>query len=236
MKLARGIAYLTADEMREVDETTIEEYGIDILSLMENAGLAIATLAWRLLGENRGRGRVACLVGRGNNGGDGLVAARHLHNWGAQVTIVLGAHREELEGVSARQLATIDRIDLKIVEALAPLSGYHLLVDALLGYNVKGDPREPVAGLIRAANDSDLPILAADLPSGLNPTSGEPYAPCIRAAATLTLGFPKAGFLNPTARPFIGHLYLADISLPRKMYSDRSMRGAFTADRIVRLW
>lgn len=218
MKTFGGITYVTADEMKEIDKAASDDYGLDVLSLMENAGLATATVAKDMLGGDPKGKRIACLAGKGNNGGDGLVAARHLSNWGAEVSVILAVRPDELEGIPAKQFSTVQRPGIRILTPEAELGGYDLLLDALLGYNAKGDPREPVASLIRNANASGVPILAVDLPSGLDPTTGEPNDPCIVAKATVTLALPKTGFLNPKSKTFTGRLCLADISIPRALY------------------
>lgn len=235
MKEVGGMAYLTADEMRQVDQEATELYGLDVVSLMENAGLLTATLAKRMLGDLYRR-RIACLAGKGNNGGDGLVAARHLADWGADVTVVLAAAPEDFGGVPARQLTTVGKMGLKVESARRDLSGFDLLVDALLGYSAKGDPREPLAGIIKAADRSGVPTLSVDLPSGLDPTSGEPGNPCISAEATITLAFPKLGFLSPAAKKHVGQLYLGDVSIPTPIYRRFSMVPPFGVDTILRLW
>jgi len=237
MKLVDGLVYLTADEMRLIDEDTIERFSIDTMSLMENAGVCVAEAARRMLGGSVIGKPIACLAGRGNNGGDGFVASRHLHDWGADVTVILSGERESLTGMPARQLLPLERAGLPILAADAPLSGYSLLIDALLGYSSVGDPREPMAGLIRRANASGIGILALDLPSGLDPTTGEPGNPCVEAAATVTLGLPKVGFLNQHARRYLGRLLVADISIPPEVYSKHSQPpGLFSSDRIVSIW
>ena len=174
MKTEGGFTYLTAVEMAEADRVTIEDFGVDVLSLMENAGLAVAELARRLLGGDLSGRRICCLVGKGNNGGDGLVAARHLYNRGAKVSVALGGRREEMRDVPARQLAVVEKMG---VEMLGPKSGFggaELLVDALLGYSSRGSPRGSIADLIRSANSSGIRTLAVDIPSGLDATTGEP--------------------------------------------------------------
>jgi hydroxyethylthiazole kinase-like uncharacterized protein yjeF len=234
MKLYGGLAYVTADEMRAIDQEAIADYSLDVLSLMENAGVAVASLAKRMLGGGVAGKRVCCLVGKGNNGGDGLVAARHLHNWGATVDVMLGS-RAELGDIAGRQLRTVEKMGIGIHEGWSP-SRAELMIDALLGYNARGDPREPVAGLIRAANSSATPILAVDVPSGLDPTSGEPNDPCIAARATLTLALPKSGFLNPNSRRCVGELYLGDVSIPRALYERRSYPiPGFEESSVVRI-
>jgi NAD(P)H-hydrate epimerase len=237
MLLVEGVAYVTAEEMRRVDGAAIEGCGIDVLSLMENAGAVTAILAIRIMGRRPSQMRVACLAGKGNNGGDGLVASRHLHNWGADVAVVLSTARDGLGGVAARQLRSVEEMGIPVHDAGADLVGFDILLDALLGYNAIGAPREDVAKLIRRANDSKVPILAVDIPSGLDPTTGEPSDPCITARATLTLALPKTGFLNPASRKFVGDLYLGDVSIPKRVYSEFSQNTPlFKEERIVRIW
>jgi NAD(P)H-hydrate epimerase len=231
------MTYLTAGEMAEADRISIEEFGISVLTLMENAGWAVARLARKMLGRTVGGKKVCVMVGRGNNGGDGLVAARCLHNWGADVLVVLGGERGELRDVPAGQLAIVDKIGVRVAGSEERFSDSALLIDALLGYGAKGDPREPAAGLIRRANSSGIPILAVDVPSGLDATSGAVGDPCIQARATVTFVLPKTGFLNPAARKPTGKLYLADISMPGLVYRKYSQeKSIFAKDTLVRIW
>lgn len=216
--------YLTSAETADADKSAIEGYGVDVVSLMENAGLAVANLARRMLNGRVAGERVTCLVGKGNNGGDGLVAARHLHNWGADVEVILGSARGDIREVPGRQLATIDRLGIRVSGPDQSLAGASLIIDALLGYGSRGNPKEPIAGMISRAAASRISTLAVDLPSGLDATTGTPWVPCVVANATVTFGFPKTGFLNPDCRSKVGELYLADISLPRQVYEKFSSR------------
>jgi NAD(P)H-hydrate epimerase len=237
LKLLNGLAYVTAEEMRQIDERAITEYSIDVLSLMENAGYATALLAKKVLGGDVVGKQVCCLAGKGNNGGDGFVAARHLHDWGADITLILASKREAMSGVPVKQFAPLEKMHLPIVDYRTELTGFTLLIDALLGYNSKGNPREPVDEIITSANASRVPILAVDLPSGLDPTTGNPYEPCIKANVTITFALPKTGFLNPSARRYLGDLYLADVSIPKEIYADYSQpSGLFHREQIFRIW
>ncbi len=229
-------SYLTAEEMAETDRVAIEDYGIDVRILMENAGVSVARLAKDFLRGNVGGRRITILAGKGNNGGDGLVAARHLHDWGSQVRVILGSPETELRDAPATELGILRKMKVEVLSHERDFGDPELVVDALLGYNSKGDPREPIGGLIRRANGSGVPILAVDLPSGLDATKGEPYEPCVRAKLTLTFAFPKTGFLNPKSKSFVGSLYLADISIPAAEYRKHSMGQAFAKDQVVRLW
>lgn len=237
MRSEGGFVYLDAAEMAGFDRVAIEEFGVDELLLMENAGVAVAKVARAMLGGTVGGRRVLCLVGKGNNGGDGLVAARHLQNWGAAVALVLGGRASELREIPAKQLGILQKMGIGSSGPEGSVLGAELLIDALLGYNLKGNPKEPLAGMIRRANLSEIPILAVDIPSGLDATTGEPGDPCVVADTTVTFGLPKEGFLNPKARRYTGDLYVADLSFPSLVYERYSMkRRLFEKDALVKVW
>lgn len=237
MKMEGGVAFLASEEMADADREATERFGIGVPVLMEKAGLATATMARRYLGGNTVGSRVLCLAGKGNNGGDGLVAARYLANWGCRVQVFLGAPRGELKELPAQQLRAAEAAGIDLSGPDSALPDAELIVDALLGYSSRGNPREPVAGLIRRANESRIPILAVDLPSGLDASSGEAGEPCIVANSTVTFGFPKTGFLNPKAAHFVGRLYLADISVPDEIYRKHGMVGRpFKGEGLVELF
>jgi NAD(P)H-hydrate epimerase len=236
MEERAGIVYVTTDEMRKMDDVTIHEFHVDVLMLMENAGQATATLAKQMLqGKTFGK-RVACLVGGGNNGGDGMVAARHLANWGVDVNVIVGTTKDRMKDVPLVQLRVLEKMVVPTLFADYDLGDYDLLIDGLIGYGLEGNPRDRVAKIIRNANASSRPILALDLPSGMNATTGEAYDPCIKAIATLTLALPKTGFLAPNSAQWVGDLYLADISIPRKVYRNfGQQKMPFMEDAILKL-
>ncbi len=217
-----AVTSVSVDQMREVDRLMTEEVGISLLQMMENAGRCLATHARGMLGGDARGQRVVVLAGRGGNGGGGLAAARRLFGWGAAVTVVLAQSHDEMRGVPRQQLAILEWIGIPIHVAADGISdlftGADLFIDALIGYSLRGAPAGPVAALIRTANASRRPTLALDLPSGLDGDSGEASDPTIRATETLTLALPKRGLLAPAARPWVGQLYLADISVPEKVY------------------
>ena len=227
---------MTADEMRKIDQLTIRDFQIGVLTLMENAGRAVATLAKSMLHQPSSGKRVACLVGGGNNGGDGMVAARHLVNWGMEVDVILGTTRDRIRDVPLGQLTILEKMDLPIFYNDYDLGTYDLLVVGLIGYGLEGNPRDRVATMIRDANKSRLPILAVDVPSGMNSTTGQAYDPCIKAASTLTLALPKTGFLSPESAAYSGQMYLADISIPRKIYQKFGQKTElFQEDTIIKI-
>jgi NAD(P)H-hydrate epimerase len=147
-----------------------------------------------------------------------MVAARHLANWGVNVEVIVGTTKDKVKDVPLEQLHILEQMGIQILSTDYALRDYELLIDGLIGYGLEGNPRDRVAMIIKDANSSGRPILALDLPSGMNATTGEAYNPCIKATATLTLALPKTGFLAPGASPYVGDLYLADISIPRKVY------------------
>jgi NAD(P)H-hydrate epimerase len=228
---------LTAAQMAEADRAVTEEQGIGVETLMENASRQVAVACRLLLGDPRGR-RIACLSGSGNNGGDALGAARLLQGWGAGVVCVLAAPPERLHRTARQQHDIAQRAGVRMA-ALdeAGFDGVDLIVDGLLGYSVQGAPRGDTELLIRAADRSRVPILAVDLPSGLDPDTGIPLGIAIRAECTVTLAVPKVGLLAASARPLVGELLLADIGIPPLVY-DRfgiDARSLFVGGDLVRV-
>src|SRR5688572_20076713 len=184
---------------------------------MENAARALVAPALELLAPSDGR-RVLIVCGGGNNGGDGFAAARHLHNAGCSPILLAASPVSQLTGDAATNAQIAQRIGLPIEpatpERVRDISA-DLIVDALLGTGLDKPPREPAAALIRAMNACGLPILAVDLPSGLDCDTGRPLGPpehCIRATVTVTMVAEKAGF--PHARSWTGNVIVADIGAP----------------------
>ena len=227
---------ITTAQMRQVDQLMLEAYGISLLQMMENAGRNLAVLARRMLGGSVTDRHIAILCGAGNNGGGGMVAARHLHNWGARAQVQLAADPSRLKDVPAHQWRTVRALglDARVTPALEQAD---LIVDALIGYGLTGDPRPDVAEWIERANKARRTILALDTPSGLDVTTGVPGQPCMRARATLTLALPKTGLLAATALPFVGQLYLADIGVPPELYRQMSLSvpAMFATEEIITL-
>ena len=204
--------------MIEVDRAMIEEYHIELIQMMENAGRAFAELARRQMGGTVKGHSVVVLCGHGNNGGGGMTAARRLHIWGANVVVALTKSADELRGIPAHQLDILKRMNIPVLEHNSLPSTPDLILDAIIGYSLSGAPRGTAADFIHWANNQNVPIISLDTPSGLDVTSGIAYDPAIRATATLTLALPKHGLLNPEAKNLVGELYLADISVPPELY------------------
>lgn len=230
-----NVPAVTTAQMVEVDRVMIQEYGITLVRMMENAGRNLADLVRAQLGGVEGK-IIVVLAGRGNNGGGGMVAARHLQNWGAKVTVVVSGRHGDA-GVAGEQLAILQRMDVRISDSAKgeQIARADILIDALIGYGLRGAPRGETAEQIRLANASHKPIISLDTPSGLD--SGELFEPCIRAHATLTLALPKVGLVSLSARGVIGELYLADISVPNTIFERMGLRVAnlFAESSIVRI-
>ncbi len=209
---------VTAEQMITLDEQVISNYGVQLIQMMENAGRNLADFARRMLKGDVSGKTIFILCGSGNNGGGGMVAARHLHNWGAKVQVVLAAEPNRLKDIPAQQWRTMNALGLVTHSQSLPQTS--LIIDALLGYGARGDPRPPISEWINGANSSGAPILSLDLPSGLNATTGLPGTPCITATATLTLAIPKTGLFVEPARAYIGELFLADIGIPPNVFRD----------------
>lgn len=237
-----SIPFLTTAQMREVDRAMIEVYGIALIQMMENAGRNLAHLARnRFFNGDPREQAVVVLAGRGGNGGGGLVCARRLANWGAEVRVLLTHPPEGFDGVPARQLDILQRMEVPVMAAgenVALGDTAVLLIDALIGYSLSGSPRGTAAALIQAANTHPAPILSLDAPSGLDTTTGIVHTPAIQAAATMTLALPKEGLRGNEA--VVGELYLADISVPPGLYAAPRLKldvgPIFSHDDVIRLW
>ncbi len=215
---------VTPARMAAVDRAAVA-LGLDVLQLMELAGRTVAVAARAMLpGGDPAGARLLVLAGPGGNGGDGLVAARLLHGWGARPSVWLSRRGEEIGGAAGHQLAILRNLPIPVQEPPAgddapALPDADLVIDALLGFGLGGPPAGAAASLIRAANAHPAPTLAVDLPSGLDGATGEPYEPCIVADRTLTLALPKTGLLAPAARPVAGSLAVADIGMPAEAFA-----------------
>lgn len=208
---------LTSEEVARLDEAAVA-CGVTTLQLMEIAGWQVARCAWHHLGG--ARADVSVVAGYGNNGGDGLVAARHLATWGCAVRVlvlgddarVVGIVRDHVQ--SARACGAEVVIDAAVSAVRACIATATLVVDALLGTGLRSAPREAQAGAIRALNEAGTQVLSVDVPSGLDATTGEAFDPTVRATLTCTLTAMKRGLRGGDAGKFAGAVWVADIGMP----------------------
>ncbi len=211
----RAVPWISVAQMREVDRAAIA-MGLSLRRMMENAGAALASMACAMLGGDVAGRRIGVLAGRGGNGGGGLVAARRLIGWGAEVEVRLAGAPGEFAPVPREQLLLVERMTARVALGTGGLSPPELFVDAILGYSQQGDPRGLAAELIAATDGAR--VLSLDVPSGLELERGTIGSPAVRAEATLTLALPKAALRLEAALPLVGDLFLADISVPPVVY------------------
>ncbi len=207
---------VTTAQIRQLDQRSIQS-GIPGEQLMENAGYAVARTAARLL-KQRDATAVLLLAGKGNNGGDAIVAARHLAAAGCHATLVLLCRRDELRGEPRLHFQRLTGVD--VLDWPCELPSAAVIVDGLLGTGLTGEVREPYASVIKSMNASGLPILAIDVPSGLHSDTGDALGVCGRAEVTVTMGLPKIGLLKPAAADYVGRIEVADIGFPAELIEE----------------
>ncbi len=248
---------LSREQVREVDRRAVAEYGMSGLVLMENAGRGAADVLCRLvwepspLGRGQGEGAelapladtltptlsqgarepVAIVCGKGNNGGDGFVIARHLDLRGWTVRVLLLCEARELRGDGATNFAILKKARVEIQTFASPLdmarfgeaiAGAVYLVDAILGTGATAEPKSPYAEAIECMNSSGIRILAVDVPSGLDCDTGVAARHTIRATHTATFVAPKPGFFVKGAEQYVGEVHVCDIGVPRKLIDEMS--------------
>ncbi len=214
--------FLSAHQMRALDRLAVTRFAIPSLILMENAGRAVADEVLRSL-PKKGKRSVVVICGKGNNGGDGLVCARHLQNSGVRVSVFLTDDPREMKGDAKVNYEIIRRMGLLAPVLRRPegwrsgqrcLKRASVVVDSLFGTGFSGEADVFFSRVIAAINCYGKTVVAVDVPSGLDATTGRPALSCVRAAKTVTFAYPKRGFLNREAAPFLGRVVVRDISIP----------------------
>lgn len=214
---------LTRDQVRELDRCAIEEFGIPGVVLMENAGRGVVEV---MVGVPALAGPIHIVCGKGNNGGDGYVIARHLDALGIPVVIHRCCSPEEITGDAAVMYRIVEKAGLAIVpfttaEALAfALREATWIVDALLGTGINGTVRSPYAEIIECMNKSKKPIIAVDLPSGMDANTGSPLGCCVVAQHTVTFVDKKTGMTSDEAWLYTGEVHVVGIGVPRSMLNE----------------
>lgn len=224
---AESLGDLTSEQVAALDAAALE-CGVSTMQLMEVAGWQVARCAWLHLGNRPAV--IGVVAGHGNNGGDGLVVARHLATWGCSVRARVLTGEDRLadllrDHVTAARHCGVDvTVDPDPATLTAVTGGAALILDAILGTGLRSAPRDPQAGAIRALNDAGPPILSIDVPSGLDATSGEAFDPCIRATLTCTLAAMKHGLRGADATEHAGALWVADIGMPAAAWERSGLR------------
>lgn len=218
-------------QMREVDRIATEDFHLGILQMMENAGRNLAVQAFRLhekIGSANQPFRVLVAAGSGGNGGGGICAARHLHNHGAYVSLLLTSRPGTTGSAVETQLNILHSAGispLEFEEATQKLHSVDLVLDAIIGYSLKGAPRGLAKQTIERINVSGVPVISLDLPSGVDASCGDTPGVYVQASQTLTLALPKPGLRHPAS----GELFLADIGIPPEVYLPLGMKAKLFA-------
>jgi len=218
---------LSSRQVKEVDALAQERFGISVEWLMEAAG-------WQLARFCPKGTAVAC--GVGNNAGDGLAAARHLHRWG-KLHSVSCIDLARLQGAAAKELVALRRIGVEVKSDLH-LEGAEAVIDAIFGTGLSRRPEGAFAAWIETINASQKQVIAVDVPSGLDADSGAAYAPVVQAHTTVTLGLPKPGLLNGDGPRVAGEVWVVDIGVPFEAYAVLGLKvppHLFAAEDRIRL-
>jgi len=214
------LKYVTPDEMKRLDAFAIETIGIPGVVLMENAGRAVFEAAYKGLAGRELPALVFC--GRGNNGGDGFVVARHLINHGIETDVFVVGAISKVKGDALVNLRILRNMDIPInrvtkktlPEIRQKLKRCGVVIDALLGTGLSGEVTGLYGEVITLINEAGCPVVAVDIPSGLDGATGKPLGVAVVANVTVTFHLPKKGFENPPARRYTGELRVADIGIP----------------------
>jgi len=223
---------VTSQEMQEIDRITIEDYGIPSLVLMEKAGCAVFRMALNLYPENR----FLVLSGGGNNGGDGLAAAREFHNHGKKVRVVILSNKKALSKDCEAQykMALKFGVPVEFRDSLTTrdLHG-STVIDAVFGTGLSRPVQGKIARIFELINSLDVPVVSVDIPSGISSDTGEILGEAIKADCTVTFGLPKRGhFLHPGAE-YTGRLFVEDIGFPDNLLTEDKLRvGLMTKETV----
>ncbi len=227
---------LTPAHKRRMERLLVREYGMSPVQILETVGRHLADLALLWSDGSLARRSVLVLVGRGHHGGGGLSAARHLANRGAEVQVVIAQPAPSFTGPAARLLRSLWGMGVSVTEAEPgwDLPGADLLLDTLIGRERPAPG--PETALLHLARSHSAPVLALDLPSGVDGKTGAVGEPCLQAVATLALALPLTGLLRAPAA-VVGELYLADIGVPMALYESLGLTvpPVFAQGAMVRL-
>jgi len=223
---------VTPDEMKMIDKTAINQFGIPGIVLMENAALGVVREVAGILGEIPGK-KAIVLAGKGNNGGDAFAVARHLFNMGAHVDVYALAKLDDIKGDAKINLDILLKMGIEVNEVLESqhidgieerLKFSDIVVDGLLGTGLKGEVTGVMTGVIDAVNRSCVPVVAVDIPSGVDGETGKVSTACIKARTTVTFAFPKIGQLVHPGCEYVGKLEIVDIGIPKAAVRENEIK------------
>jgi NAD(P)H-hydrate epimerase len=232
----------TAEEMQRIDRITINKYGIAGTVLMERAGLAVVRrIKERYFTDGAGLSTIIILCGGGNNGGDGLVIARVLHNQGRDVRVYLSAKPADLKGDGKVNYHAAKKFGVSIYPIknflsgnVSPLIRRSIIVDALLGTGLSKEVRSPLPDVIKKVNRTASPVISVDIPSGISSDSGQVMGSAVKADSTVTFGLPKRGHLLYPGAEYAGELFVEDIGFPKDLLRSRTIRTNLVQEPDIR--
>lgn len=234
---------VTASEMQQMDRQTIESFGLPGRVLMENAGRGVIDVLVKTFPDLRNQ-HIGVLAGRGNNGGDGFVIARYLSGMGVPVSVYLFSDRAAVKGDSSANLKLLDALRVPVLEItgqdgldqhLLAMRHHQIWVDALLGTGLNADVKGLFRAVIEWLNSMNRPVIAVDIPSGLNADTGRICGVCVQAHTTVTFGFPKIGHILFPGAESTGRLQIVDIGIPQHVIqSVRPRNHILTSEAITR--
>ncbi|MCC6484221.1 MAG: NAD(P)H-hydrate dehydratase [Armatimonadetes bacterium] len=246
---------LSADEMRQMDRRSAEEFGVASLVLMENAGRSVARSVWELLHagaseavasptlsalhdagtlqiSSEAHGRVAVVCGTGNNGGDGFVAARYLVSWGLKCTVLLSGSEDKLTGEALANYNALKSLGVAIhtisgQRQYSALRDADVVVDALFGTGLRGELSETATEIVQAMNGSGVPVICIDIPSGVHTDTGQTLGEAVQADVTVTFAAPKPAHLLFPGAALCGRTVVADIGIPSALMNAAAPHAKF---------
>lgn len=228
--------------MQTLDQMAIKELGIPGVVLMENAGFKVVENIQKMIGNLQGK-KFSIFAGKGNNGGDGFVIARHLLNAGAEAKVLLFADPNEIAGDARINLNILQKMGGSVLSVIRPnslnlikltMAYTDLVVDAVFGTGFKGIVPAQTGEVFKIINASGKPVLSVDIPSGLEADTGQVYGPCIRAARTVTFAQAKLGLVIQQGPEYTGELVIADISIPPGLVNTLGIKRFFTTPAMVK--
>jgi NAD(P)H-hydrate epimerase len=226
---------VNAEQMRRIDRRATERFGVPSIVLMENAALAVVDAIFEHYANIE---RAAIFCGPGANGGDGLAVARHLENRGVVPVVLIAGARAKFTGDTRTNLDICEGLNIPIYDidedvdnAIAHASDADVIVDAIFGTGLNRAPEGVFAEVIRAIAELRIPVVAVDLPSGANASSGEPFEPCVHAEVTVTFAAPKLCHIFDPAATYCGEIIVADIAIPNIAVDEEGVTLSLTTPR-----
>lgn len=205
---------VSVSKIQEIEKDLQETYGISREVLMEQAGFHVAEVVREEFSSDV---KIGVICGKGMNGGDGFVAARRLLSWGYNIEVYTPFGDEELSELALKKLENVRKIEEDCVMMDFPTANVYL--DAVLGYGLEGPPEGEVEDAVRKLEKWSAETISVDVPTGVNPDTGEGYNPHVSPEYTVTLGLPKKGLRRENA----GKVYLADVGIPHKALESKGL-------------